>query len=160
VASLLTTPSTSDAARGIDFVLNAVVVGIAPVVIIRSLILRRVVDVQTVLGAICVYVLIGMLFAFVYGAISAFSSHQFFAQTSKTTTSDLLYFSFITLCTVGYGDLTAATNVGRSGAVLEALTGQLYLVTIISVLVSRLAAGMIRQAPETPVSSGSTEPPR
>jgi hypothetical protein len=139
-ASLATTPSESDGARGIDFLLNALVVGIAPFVIGRALIRRRVVDIHTVLGAICIYVLIGMLFAFIFGSINAFADTPFFAQTNNATSSDLLYFSFITLTTVGYGDLTAQTSWGRSGAVLEALTGQLYLVTVIAVLVSRLAA--------------------
>ena len=70
--------------------------------------------------------------------MSALGGAQFFVQTAKPTSADDLYFSFITLTTVGYGDLTAATSLGRSIAVLEALVGQIYLVTIVSVLVSRL----------------------
>ena len=95
---------------------------------------------HTVLGAICVYVLIGMMFAFGYAAISELGSTSFFAQTSHAGLPDFLYFSFVTLTTVGYGDLTAATNLGRAVAVTEALAGQLYLVTIIAVLVSRMAS--------------------
>ena len=80
-----------------------------------------------------------MMFAFLYAAINGISSGPFFVQTSHATVPDFLYFSYITQTTVGYGDFTAAGDLGRALAVLEALTGQLYLVTIIAVLVSRLS---------------------
>ena len=118
--------------------LNAGLVAVAPYVIVRSVIRRRLIDVQTVMAALCVYVLLGMLWAFVYTAIGSFSSEPFFAQTTMATTADYLYFSFMTQTTVGYGDLTAAGNLGRACAVLEALVGQLYLVTVVALVVSRL----------------------
>ena len=68
---------------------------------------RRLIDVHTVLGALCIYVLIGMFWAFVFTAIGAFGSDPFFVQTSTPTSADYLYFAFVTLTTVGYGDLTA-----------------------------------------------------
>ena len=61
-------------------------------------------------------------------------------QTAHATTPDFLYFSFITQTTVGYGDFTAEGDLGRALAVVEAMGGQLYLVTVIAVLVSRLSA--------------------
>ncbi len=124
---------------GILFLLNALLVGAAPVVIASSLVKRRVVDVHTVMGALCIYVLLGMLWAFGFGAIGAFGSQPFFAQTGHTNIADYLYFSFVTLTTVGYGDLTAAGGLGRAVAVVEALTGQLYLVTVVALVVSRMA---------------------
>jgi hypothetical protein len=90
------------------------------------------------MGAICIYVLLGMLWAFTFGAIGALASSPFFAQQSTATVADFLYFSFVTLTTTGYGDLTAAHGLGRAVAVLEALLGQLYLVTVVSVVVGRL----------------------
>jgi voltage-gated potassium channel len=121
------------------FILNILLVATVPFVIARSLWKRRVIDVRTVLGAVCIYVLLGMMFAFLYAAIDGLSSGPFFVQTSSPTVPDFLYFSYITQTTVGYGDFTAAGDLGRALAVLEALTGQLYLVTIIAVLVSRLS---------------------
>jgi len=115
-------------------------VATVPFVIARSLWRRGVVDIHTVMGAICIYVLLGMMFAFVYAAINAMSSGPFFVQTADATPPDFLYFSFITQTTVGYGDFTASGDLGRALAVLEALIGQLYLVTVIAVLVSRLNA--------------------
>jgi hypothetical protein len=118
--------------------LSVLIVGAAPVVIVRSLLRRRVIDVQTVLGALCVYILLGMFWSFAYGAIGSLGSHPFFSQQNNATVADYLYFSFVTQTTVGYGDFTAAGGLGRALAVLEALIGQLYLVTVIALLVSNL----------------------
>jgi hypothetical protein len=131
--------SSSNDPTSIFFLLNILLVGTTPVVIARALWRRQIVDVRTVLGAVCIYVLLGMMFAFVYAAIDGLDRGAFFVQTAHATTPDFLYFSFITQTTVGYGDFTAAGDLGRALAVVEALTGQLYLVTIIAVLVSRLS---------------------
>ena len=95
-------------------------------------------NVKAVTGAVCIYVLIGMLFVFLYGVIAAVSSDDFFAQGTDGTRSLRLYFSFVTLATLGYGDYTPAHELGRTLAIVEALFGQLYLVTVIAVLVSRM----------------------
>lgn len=141
--------STSTEPSGVFFLLNILLVMSVPVIIARALWQRRIIDVQTVLGAVCIYVLLGMMFAFVYAAINGLDSGPFFVQTAHATTPDFLYFSFITQTTVGYGDFTAAGDLGRALAVLEALIGQLYLVTVIAVLVSRLSGrNMTTMAPE------------
>jgi voltage-gated potassium channel len=95
-------------------------------------------NVQAVTGAVCVYVLIGILFVFLYGVLATVGSGAFFAQGTDGTRSLRLYFSFVTLATLGYGDYTAAGELGRTLAIVEALFGQLYLVTVIAVLVSRM----------------------
>jgi ion channel len=135
-----------DELTGALFLLNLLLVAAAPVVIINSLVRRRVIDIRTVLGAVCVYVLIGMTFSFAYSAVGTIDSEPFFAQQAHATVADYLYFSFVTITTTGYGDLTAAHGLGRAIAVLEALTGQLYLVTVIALLVSNLGRrGGLRQ---------------
>jgi hypothetical protein len=121
------------------FLLNVLLLAGSPVVIARSILRRQVVDARTVLGALCIYVLIGMLWAFVDAAIGAIDDSPFFAQVDEATTADYLYFSFATQTTVGYGDLSAAGGLGRALAVLEALVAQLYLVTVVGVLVGKLA---------------------
>ena len=96
------------------------------------------VNFQSVLGALCIYLMIGLLYAFAYGAIAAFQSGPFFAQGTDGTASIRLYFSVVSLATVGYGDYTAATDLGRTVAGSEGLLGQVYLVTVVAVIVSRL----------------------
>jgi Ion channel len=94
---------------------------------------------QSITGAICVYVLIGILFTFVYGAAAALGSGPFFAQGTDGTTALRLYFSYVTLATLGYGDYTPAGNFGHTVAVLEALLGQVYLVTVVALLVGNFS---------------------
>jgi hypothetical protein len=97
------------------------------------------VNVQSVLGAICVYILLGLLFTQLYGAVAALGDGALFVQSAGDGTASLrLYFSYVTLATLGYGDLTPAGALGRTLAISEALLGQLYLVTVVAVLVSRI----------------------
>jgi Ion channel len=110
----------------------------APVAIVRRLAQQEAITLQTILGALCLYLLAGIFFAFLYSAVAALTEGPYFADQSGSTSIDYLYFSFVTLATVGYGDLTAATDLGRMLAVTEALIGQLYLVTVVTVLVSNL----------------------
>jgi hypothetical protein len=121
---------------GLFFALNVLMVAGAPIAIGRALWRRPAVDVHTVLGAVCIYVLVGMLFAFLYGAVGYLAPEPFFVQTSDPTSADFLYFSFITLTTVGYGDYTAAGGLGRALASIQALLGQIYLVTVVATIVS------------------------
>jgi hypothetical protein len=93
---------------------------------------------RSVAGAICVYMLFGMLFMFLYGVLAALGHGPFFAQGTDGTRPLRLYFSYVTLATLGYGDYTPAGNLGHALAVLEALIGQLYLVTVVAVVVTRL----------------------
>lgn len=93
---------------------------------------------RSVAGAICVYILFGLLFMFLFSVLAALGHGPFFAQGTDGTRSIRLYFSYTNLSTLGYGDYTAAGNLGRSLAVLEALIGQLYLVTVVAVIVTRL----------------------
>jgi ion channel len=97
------------------------------------------VNAQSILGAICIYVLLGLIYADVFGAVASLGSGPFFAQGTDGTPSIRVYFSYVTLATLGYGDYTPAGDLGRTLVVGEALLGQLYLVTVVALLVSRLA---------------------
>jgi len=90
-----------------------------------------------VFGALCLYLLLGLIFALVFSSIG-FSHPPFFAQKEAAVPNDYVYFSFVTLTTVGYGDLTAKADFSRMLAVSEALMGQLYLVSVVALLVSNL----------------------
>jgi hypothetical protein len=93
---------------------------------------------RTMFGVLCVYLLIGTAFAYAYGITSAVENGSFFAEISGGEQSDFLYFSFTTMTTTGYGDLTAAQDLGRSLAITEALVGQIYLVTLVALIVGNL----------------------
>jgi hypothetical protein len=107
-------------------------------VIAKGAVAQNEVNSRSVAGAICVYMLFGLLFMFLYGVLALLGHAPFFAQGTDGTRPLRLYFSFTTLATLGYGDYTAAGNLGHALAVLEALLGQLYLVTVVAVVVTRL----------------------
>jgi ion channel len=107
-------------------------------VIAMGAVAQNEVNSRSVAGAICVYMLFGLLFMFLYGVLTALGHGPFFAQGTDGTRPLRLYFSFVTLATLGYGDYTPAGNLGHALAVLEALIGQLYLVTVVAVVVTRL----------------------
>lgn len=118
-------------------VLSVILYLVAPTIILRHLLRRDVVDARTILGAIAIYIMLGMMFAFSYRAISVFqTSTPFFGTPGEGTNANYLFFSFITLTTTGYGDLVPATNPGQSVAVLEAIVGQLFLVTALAKIVN------------------------
>ena len=114
-----------------------------PVTISRVLRHRRVSH-ETVLGALCAYVLIGLLFAFLYLAVNELRSEPFFAQPGEHEQGEYLYFSFVALTTLGFGDLSPSVGLPQALTVLEALLGQVFLVT----LVARLVTLWVRQGME------------
>lgn len=96
------------------------------------------VTVQAVAGALAVYLMAGLWFAFVHGSMAAVTDAPLFGSAGDGTASELVYFSFAALTTTGFGDLAAATAAGRALVVLETVCGQLYLVTVVAVLVGRV----------------------
>lgn len=120
---------------GLAEALSGVLLLLAPVAIMRNILGHDRVDSKTVLGAVCVYVLIGMVFAFLYVTLARASGGELFVSGTATY-ANCLFFSFITMTTVGYGNLVPASGLGQALAVLEALLGQVFLVTFVARLVS------------------------
>lgn len=119
-------------------IINLVLPAAAIVVLGRRIVLEPFVSSRTIIGLLCVYLLIGMTFAATYITIAVVSDEPFFVQTDHAQPVDFTYFSLVTLATVGYGDFTAANPMPRMLAAIEGLTGQLYLVTVVAVAVSRV----------------------
>jgi hypothetical protein len=128
----------ADVAHAVTATITVILVVVAPVAILYHLARRMELSTETFLGAVCVYLLIAQLFAALFALTAVIAGQPFFVQTSHPTTIDYIYFSFVTMTTVGYGDFTSALNVGRMLAVLEAVFGQLYLITVVSLVVQNL----------------------
>ncbi len=109
---------------------------VAPMAVVRHLVSRRLIDVQTILGAIAAYLLIGMFFAFAYHLVGKVQDGPFFGADGDGTMSQDLFFSFTTMLTIGFGNLVPAGNPGQTMAVAEGLTGQLFLVVAVAKAVS------------------------
>jgi hypothetical protein len=99
---------------------------------------------ETILGALCAYVLIGLLFAFLFLAVEDLRDKPFFAQAGEHDQGEFLYFSFVALTTLGFGDLSPSVGLPQALTVLEALIGSIFLVT----LVARLVTLWVREIPQ------------
>ena len=126
-----------------------------PWVVLSRVLAHRTVTAQTILGAISAYVYLGLIFAMAFGLTDALTSDPFFAQGTVTDPGRFSYFSFVTLSTLGYGDLSPATAFGQNLAVIEALTGSIYLVTLVGRLVGLYGNPATGPAPP-PTSAADT----
>jgi len=133
VAHLL---ATSEAVSSVVFFTCCLLYVIAPFSILRHLVMRRTIDLETILGSLAAYLMIGMAFAFVYQALAHVQSGPFFGSQGEGKFPQDLFFSFTTLTTTGYGNLVPAANPGQTLAVLEMLMGQLFLVTAVAKVVN------------------------
>ena len=117
-------------------------------VTLRRVLQHRRITYETVLGALCSYVLLGLLFAFCYLAVDSLREAPFFSQPGEHSQSEFLYFSFVSLTTLGFGDLSPTVGLPQALTALEALLGQVFLVT----LVARLVTLWVRQGADEPSS--------
>ena len=127
--------------RGTSLLLVALAPAAIAMDLARELRETRQVTISTMFGVLCIYLMVGTLFAFADGVVGDLSSSPFFAETPHASQADYTYFSFATLTTVGYGDLAATLGVARAMAIAEALIGQIYLVTVVAVIVGGLGRG-------------------
>jgi hypothetical protein len=138
LAAALQIGSGSHTVTGTSGAVSGLFLAMTMFVIARGIVGQKEVNQQTVVGAICVFLLGGLLFAFLYSVAAVLGDGAFFAQGTDGDAASRLYFSFVTLTTVGYGDFSPAAGVGRTLANMEALFGQLYLVTVVAVIVGRI----------------------
>jgi hypothetical protein len=132
----------SSSVVGLTYLLPIALLVTATLPITLSRVLRhRRITYETVLGALCAYVLIGLLFAFLYLAVSDLRDGPFFVQPGPHGQGEYLYFSFVALTTLGFGDLSPSVGLPQALTVLEALLGNIFLVT----LVARLVTLWVRQ---------------
>jgi hypothetical protein len=150
----------SDLTTGLLFIASSALYLLAPLSILRSIVMRLEVDQEAVLGAIDAYLFVGMFFAFAYQAIGAFDD-PFFSGGIEATVPRSLFFSFTTLTTTGYGNLVPAGQLGQTMAVGEMLMGQLFLVTAVAKVITVWRPARWRAAdggatPPTPTEGAET----
>jgi Ion channel len=135
---------------------KALVLLMTAAMIVRRVLAKPTVTIQSIYGALSAYLIVGLMFAACYAAIQQLGRTSFFADNQPVNAQTLQYFSFTTLTTLGYGDFTAAGSDGRSIAVLEAMTGQVFLATLVARLVSAYR-GPDRPLPEDVDGPGDDE---
>jgi hypothetical protein len=147
VAAGVGSTSGNKPAEGVADIWNGLVLLLTVVIIIGRVLRLEQVTAQSIYGALSSYLLIGLMFASFYGALGFLVSGPFFADGQPVNTETVQYFSFTTLTTLGYGDFTAAGGLGRALAVLEAISGQVFLATLVARLVSAYGTTTRRRPP-------------
>lgn len=143
-----------DDGRGITFVLIGILLIASPAAILNRIARHGHITVRTLLGAIDVYLQIGIAFSFIYQAMYHFDPDAFtgidFDQAAFT------YYSFVTLATLGYGDALPVAPLARNLAVLETMIGQVFLVVVVAQVVTRLGSkrGFGETSPDLPDADG------
>jgi hypothetical protein len=115
------------------------------------------VTLQVVAGALAIYLVVGLLFASIIGFVATVENGAYFTQGRSVTNGERVYYSFTVLTTTGFGDYTAAQPFGHALAVLEMLTGQLYLVTVIGIVVGNFAGRSVGRGPQDQSSQRDVE---
>ena len=136
VAAALAKAVSSDELLGIAFIVDALLLTVAAVTIMRRVVLASVVEFRTILGAISVFTLLGLLFGYLFLALGQLRGGEVFAGVPHAPARDYVFFSYTTLTTTGYGNLVPAGDLGQILSVFEMLTGQFFLVTLVAGLVS------------------------
>jgi hypothetical protein len=126
------------------------------VLVVRRVLAWPAVTIQSIYGALSAYLITGLMFAACFSAIEHLGGSAFFAGHQPANTQTFQYFSFTTLTTLGYGDFTAAGSGGRAVAVIEALTGQVFLATLVARLVAAYRGGT--GEPGSPPSPSAPQP--
>lgn len=131
---------------GAGVVLGVLLVS-APVVILRRIARHQVVTATTLWGAIAAYLSMGIAFSFMY--VTVFNlDPQAFINVIDGTVGEFNYFSFVTMTTLGYGDITPVSDVTRALVVFQTVIGQIFLVVVVARVVSLLGTGKRLRSPE------------
>lgn len=104
----------------------------------RDVLFGGTVDANRVVGALCIYEMIGLIWAVLYASLARISPAAFADDRLSATSpfGDFIYYSFVTLTTVGYGDVAPNGASARALAYMEALVGQLYITVLVAALVA------------------------
>jgi voltage-gated potassium channel Kch len=136
VAAAVAKPVSSDVLLGVAFVIDSLLLAVAAVTILRRVLASSDVDTRTILGALSVFTLLGLLFGYLFLALGRLKGGAVFAGVPHAGARDDLFFSYTTLTTTGYGNLVPAGDIGQILSVFEMLVGQIFLVTLVARLVS------------------------
>ncbi len=109
---------------------------VATIIIIRHLVNQKVITVDLIWGAVCGYFLLGFMWGDIFSLLETLQPGSFNLGEGVPDIDSLIYFSFVTLATLGYGDIVPLTKQAQSLAIIETIMGQMYLAVNIAALVA------------------------
>ncbi len=150
VMIIISASFSSDVGRGVAYIWTGLLLLLTVTLLLRQILLMPAVTIQSIYGAVSAYLIIGLMYAAFYSAIYYLHNLSFFSNHEHANGSTFQYFSFTTLTTLGYGDFTPALSGGRAVAMIEAMTGQIFLATLVARLVSTFRPTSAPPANPTP----------
>ncbi len=149
-------PATATAERTQDYVevsqmaFTAIFIGFVIVMMLKAIAGAAKISRDTVAGSICVYLLIGLFWAMLYGMVEITEPGSFRVPGDLTNADGVLiaelsfaYYSYVTLTTLGYGDITPITYRAQTLSWMEAVVGVTFMATAIALLVSQMVVGRV-----------------
>jgi hypothetical protein len=144
LAGLWLSPAAfSPAARAGSRALLAAFLVLTTLTLVLDLAQATRVSVNTFYAAVCAYFLVGLVFAVAYGIVELLAPRSFTGSAANLSfgpDSDFMYFSLVTLATLGYGDIAPVSGMARALASLEAVVGQFYVAALVARLVGLMVA--------------------
>jgi hypothetical protein len=139
--------------------IQVVLLAIAMAAVLRRVVSAPEVGARTILGALSVYTVLGLLFTYVYATIARIQDYPFFEGHPHPHGGDFLFFSYTTLTTTGFGDLVPGGQPGRMISGIEMMIGQIFLVTLVAGLVSlwRPGEGLRKRQERRAGNAGAAE---
>ncbi|MCG8426903.1 MAG: ion channel [Chromatiales bacterium] len=133
----------------VSCLLDLTLLAYVTVIVLSHVVEEGAINADRIFGAICGYLLIGLTWALIYGALNLIHPGSFDLGEAQAATANsdrehvphfadmdpMLYYSLVTLSTLGYGDIVAVTRAARSFSALEAIVGQLYMAVVIARLI-------------------------
>jgi hypothetical protein len=116
----------------------AAALAVAVLALLRRIFEQTRIGLSEIVAALTAYLQIALVFSFIFGGVAELADGDFFRNGISGQAGDFTYFSVVTLTTLGYGDFSPATNIGRSLAMSEALLGQIFLIVLVAYLVGML----------------------
>jgi len=139
VLSILSVVRESDMLHVITLLAMFVFLLLATINAFRQIAVGNDISLNRIVGAVCVYLLLGVMWSLAYNVLEYLQPDSFKGLTelvSPVWNPDWIYFSFVTITTLGYGDITPLTQTARSLTVAEAIVGQFYIAVLVAGLVS------------------------
>lgn len=163
IAVVVVGASGGPAVRGVLAIASGLVLMVSVGALVRRIFESERISLREIGGSIAAYIEVALAFALVYGGVAQLTSEPFFVQGDQTGLP-FLYFSVVTMTTLGYGDLSPATDLGRSLVMVQTLFGQVFLVVLVAYLVGSLGSSPVghraAEGPRAGDASGPVDHPR
>jgi hypothetical protein len=132
-----------DVLRYVSSFVNVIFFQIIVIRLIIQIARSKEVNAGVILESVNAYLLLGLMFTMLVGILHLYNSESLnFIENEEVNFQHYMYYTFVTISTLGYGDITPQEDIGKSLSILISVTGQLYIAIIVAMLVGKFSAGI------------------